>query len=57
MPPASLGEDGDFFIDMVGDLLYGPKEAGAWPTPGVNLVGGLPTWLQWPSPLRAPPAF
>ncbi len=38
-PPDSLGEDGDFFIRTgLSPLLYGPKQAGSWPSP-VSIVG------------------
>lgn len=30
VPPASLGVDGDYFLDSQGSRLYGPKAAGAW---------------------------
>ncbi len=38
-PAASLGVDGDFYINTASYLLYGPKAAGVWPVAGVNLVG------------------
>ncbi|NVO00461.1 MAG: collagen-like protein, partial [Geobacteraceae bacterium] len=37
-PIAANGVDGDFYIDTVAKMIYGPKAAGAWPT-GVNIVG------------------
>jgi len=30
-PNDGIGKDGDGYLDMVTDCLYGPKEAGAWP--------------------------
>jgi hypothetical protein len=38
-PAASLGVDGDFYINTASSVLYGPKAASAWPVVGVNLVG------------------
>lgn len=38
-PSAGTGSDGDFYIDLVTDELYGPKAGGVWPTPPVSLVG------------------
>ena len=38
-PVASLGNNGDFYIDTVANFLYGPKASGAWPTTGTSLVG------------------
>ena len=37
-PTASLGNDGDFYIDTSTSTLFGPKSAGAWPA-GVVLMG------------------
>ncbi len=39
VPAASLGVDGDFYINTASYVLYGPRAAGAWPVAGVNLVG------------------
>lgn len=38
-PGASDGTDGDYWFDTVAHVLYGPKAAGAWPSPGTSLVG------------------
>lgn len=38
-PVAGDGVDGDFFIDTATWTIYGPKAAGAWPTPGTLLIG------------------
>lgn len=38
-PPAGLGRDGDFYLDLTLSTLYGPKAAGAWPAAGVALAG------------------
>lgn len=37
--PGTIGVDGDFYIDEVNHLLYGPKASGAWPGSGVSLIG------------------
>jgi hypothetical protein len=49
--PTTEGEDGDFYIDTVTDMLYGPKDAGSWPA-GVSLVG--PAGLAVPSSIWLP---
>jgi hypothetical protein len=38
-PSASIGNDGDFYIDIAADVLYGPKTEGAWPATGTSLIG------------------
>lgn len=38
-PSVALGSDGDFYIDLVDTRLYGPKAGGAWPMPGLLLMG------------------
>jgi uncharacterized membrane protein YgdD (TMEM256/DUF423 family) len=38
-PAGSVGTDGDFYLDTAASVLYGPKANGAWPAPGVSLVG------------------
>jgi hypothetical protein len=38
-PSSSVGANGDFYINTTTYVLYGPKEGGAWPTPGTPLVG------------------
>ena len=37
-PKATVGLDGDFYIDIKSSMFYGPKVAGRWPT-GVSLKG------------------
>lgn len=37
-PAASVGKNDDFYIDVIANVLFGPKAAGAWPD-GVSLVG------------------
>jgi hypothetical protein len=34
-----LGVNGDFYLDTTNSILYGPKTAGVWPTPGTSLLG------------------
>ena len=43
-PPDSFGNNGDYCIDTVNDILYGPKASGAWPGSGISLAPGQPTW-------------
>ncbi|MCU1398258.1 MAG: hypothetical protein JWN62_1367 [Acidimicrobiales bacterium] len=38
-PASTTGADGDFYIDTTNHVLYGPKTAGVWPTPGEQLGG------------------
>jgi hypothetical protein len=38
-PTAGIGQNGDFYIDNVGHVIYGPKASGAWPGTGVSLIG------------------
>jgi hypothetical protein len=38
-PGSGVGVDGELYVDTAGAVLYGPKAAGVWPTPGVSLVG------------------
>jgi len=37
-PSAGTGDDGDFYIDISNDLIFGPKVSGAWPS-GTSIVG------------------
>jgi hypothetical protein len=37
-PPNTLGNNGDYYIDKINYVLYGPKSVGVWPV-GVNLIG------------------
>lgn len=39
-PAASLGLDGDFYIDETTTDMYGPKRNGTWPPPLARLGGG-----------------
>jgi Collagen triple helix repeat (20 copies) len=38
VPSNSLGNNGDFYIDIVASFIYGPKLSNAWPA-GISLVG------------------
>jgi len=38
-PTNDMGRDGDFFIDELDNMLYGPKADGAWPEDGVPASG------------------
>jgi len=38
-PTASLGNDGDYYLNEATYTLYGPKASGAWPTTGLLLKG------------------
>ncbi len=54
-PAATLGVDGDFYLDTAASVLYGPKgalTAEAWPAAGLSLVG--PTGPQGPIGLQGP---
>lgn len=39
-PPASLGRNGEFYVDTLAGRFWGPKRDGAWTT-NFSLVGGL----------------
>ncbi len=38
-PTAGIGIDGDFYINTTTNILFGPKDAGAWPEVGVSMIG------------------
>ena len=38
-PSSGTGRDGDYYLDRGASILYGPKAAGVWPTPGLSLLG------------------
>jgi len=38
-PSNGLGSVGDFYVDVVAEILYGPKTSSGWPQAGVSLVG------------------
>ena len=40
-PTGATGVDGDYYFDTVAGVLYGPKAAGAWPTPGTQLAAAV----------------
>ncbi|MHB1584228.1 MAG: hypothetical protein ACYCU7_01320 [Acidimicrobiales bacterium] len=39
VPSATLGSDGDLYLDTASSTLYGPKGGGNWPSSGTELVG------------------
>ena len=39
-PLATVGVDGDFYIDTTSLTMFGPKAGGAWPTPGTSMMPG-----------------
>jgi Domain of unknown function (DUF4082) len=46
-PPAdALGVDGDYYLDTVAKILYGPKAAGSGFGPGVSMVTATPSGSQ-----------
>lgn len=47
-PSGSIGNVGDIFIDRSAKLLYGPKEAGGWPSGPIDLSNG-PTGAAGPT--------
>ncbi len=53
--PTTEGVDGDFYINTASNTIFGPKAAGAWPTPGTSLVGPQgPTGLTGPQGPEGP---
>jgi hypothetical protein len=38
-PAVSAGHDGDFYLDTIAGVLYGPKAGGTWPATGMSLTG------------------
>jgi hypothetical protein len=38
-PSSGTGADGNYYLDTTGNVLYGPKSSGSWPT-GIPLGGG-----------------
>jgi hypothetical protein len=52
-PSGSIGNVGDIFIDKSAKLLYGPKEAGGWPSGPIDLSLG-PTGGAGPTGPTAP---
>jgi len=37
-PTASVGKTGDFFVDRVSKVLWGPKQVGGWPASGKSIA-------------------
>jgi hypothetical protein len=38
-PVATVGNNGDFYLETSNEAMWGPKVSGAWPTSGVPLIG------------------
>ncbi|SHN16205.1 beta strand repeat-containing protein [Flavobacterium xinjiangense] len=38
-PSSAIGSDGDFYLNTVSAVLYGPKMSGNWPLNGIELIG------------------
>jgi hypothetical protein len=46
--PNQFGNDGDFYVDEMTNMLYGPKVAGVWPETGVLATGLCKrTWIAF----------
>lgn len=58
-PTAATGRDGDFYLDQLTKILYGPKTGGMWPVPGIQLGGpaALSTFNDTPAAISAGGAF
>jgi hypothetical protein len=39
IPLAAIGVNGDFYLNLGNNSLYGPKKSGSWPANGILLVG------------------
>jgi len=39
VPANTVGSDGDFYLNSVSAVLYGPKVNGVWPVSGTSLIG------------------
>lgn len=51
-PTSSIGNNGDFYINTISNIIYGPKASGNWPAVGVSLVG--PQGLTGPTGASGP---
>ncbi len=40
-PVPGTGANGDFYINILTNVLWGPKASGVWPVAGVNMVGPI----------------
>ena len=40
IPQATVGSNGDFYLELSSRVIYGPKAAGVWPTTGISLLAG-----------------
>jgi hypothetical protein len=38
-PTASIGNNGDFYLNTSASVLFGPKASGAWPSSGTSIIG------------------
>jgi len=46
--PNQFGNDGDFYVDEITNMLYGPKKNGVWPDTGVLATGLCKrTWIAF----------
>jgi hypothetical protein len=58
-PTSLIGNNGDFYINTISNIIFGPKASGQWPAVGVYLVGpqGLtgPTGASGPQGPQGPP--
>jgi hypothetical protein len=60
-PAATVGDDGDFYINTSTYIIYGPKTAGVWTGAGQGMVGPQPwttptTWAPSTAYVVGPPA-
>jgi hypothetical protein len=39
LPSSSLGRNGDYYLDSVSNILYGPKVSDIWPSSGILIKG------------------
>jgi hypothetical protein len=51
-PTSLIGNNGDFYINTISNIIFGPKASGQWPAIGVSLVG--PQGLTGPTGASGP---
>lgn len=51
-PTSLIGNNGDFYINTISNIIFGPKASGQWPAVGVSLVG--PQGLTGPTGASGP---
>jgi|LakMenE18May11ns_1017448.scaffolds.fasta_scaffold9940481_3 hypothetical protein len=51
-PTSMIGNNGDFYINTISNIIFGPKASGQWPAIGVSLVG--PQGLTGPTGASGP---